>query len=118
MTDADDSGTEPVTLDGTGSTDPDGLIVTFAWSEGATILGTGASTMSAVTLRLTIPAGRLLKKLSPGPSIAVGDVAPGASVSATWTASADKRGSGTITADALVAGVSVATATHDLTVVK
>jgi uncharacterized repeat protein (TIGR01451 family) len=83
-----------------------------------TVTNTGTSTMSAVTLRLTIPSGRLLKSLSPGSNVSVGDIAPGASLSATWTASADKEGNGTITADGLLAGESIATATHALTVVN
>jgi hypothetical protein len=39
--DADDSGDEAVTLDGSGSTDADGTIVSWSWSEDGVELGTG-----------------------------------------------------------------------------
>ena len=42
---------EPVTLDGSGSTDPDGTIVSWEWNEGATPLGSGE------TLGLTLGDG-------------------------------------------------------------
>ena len=43
VTDNDESGFETVTLNGTGSFDPDGTIVSYVWSEGATTLGSGAT---------------------------------------------------------------------------
>ena len=39
--DGDDNGTEPVTLNGSGSYDPDGTITSWVWKEGATVLATG-----------------------------------------------------------------------------
>jgi subtilisin family serine protease len=41
--DNDRDGTELVTLDGTASSDPDGSIVSYEWSEGGTPIGTGAT---------------------------------------------------------------------------
>jgi len=41
ITDADQNGVETVTLDGSGSTDPDGTITNWEWKEGGTVLGTG-----------------------------------------------------------------------------
>ncbi|NLF31725.1 MAG: hypothetical protein GX591_12655 [Planctomycetes bacterium] len=41
--DIDGNGFEAVSLDGTASSDPDGTIVSWAWSEGATALATGAT---------------------------------------------------------------------------
>jgi hypothetical protein len=42
VTDLDNTGIESVTLNGNASTDPDGTITGFAWSEGGLALGTGA----------------------------------------------------------------------------
>jgi hypothetical protein len=41
LSDDDGSGDEPVTLDGTSSTDPDGTIVSYEWREGTAALATG-----------------------------------------------------------------------------
>ena len=43
VNDGDTDGTETVTLDGSRSVDPDGMIASYEWSEGGTILGTGAT---------------------------------------------------------------------------
>ncbi|MBN2582733.1 MAG: PKD domain-containing protein [Planctomycetes bacterium] len=43
VTDTDDSGYETVTLDGTGSSDSDGTIVSYIWKEGATQIATGST---------------------------------------------------------------------------
>ena len=40
--DADNTGSESVTLDGSGSNDPDGSIVLYEWKEGTTLLGNTA----------------------------------------------------------------------------
>jgi len=41
--DSDTNGNEPVTLDGSASNDPDGTIVSYVWTEGATQIATGAT---------------------------------------------------------------------------
>jgi len=48
VTDSDRNGSEEVTLDGSGSSDPDGSIVSFVWREGAAQIATG--TKPTVTL--------------------------------------------------------------------
>ncbi|UCG73047.1 MAG: PQQ-dependent sugar dehydrogenase, partial [Chromatiales bacterium] len=50
LVDWDDSGSEPVTLDGSASTDPDGTIVNYRWVEGVTVLAEGATPTAAVDL--------------------------------------------------------------------
>lgn len=50
VVDADANGSENVVLDGSGSFDSDGLIVSYDWYEGATLLATGVS--PAVTFAL------------------------------------------------------------------
>lgn len=42
VTDIDGDGTEPATLDGSSSFDPDGSIISFEWKEGETVLGNEA----------------------------------------------------------------------------
>ncbi len=43
LTDTDASGSEPVTLDGSGSSDPDGTIVGYSWTENEVEIATGAT---------------------------------------------------------------------------
>ncbi|MFC1968443.1 S8 family serine peptidase [Chloroflexota bacterium] len=43
VADSDGSGSEEVTLNGSASNDPDGTIVSYAWSEGGSPIGTGES---------------------------------------------------------------------------
>jgi len=43
VTDSDNSGTEAVTLDGTGSSDTDGTLVSFEWQQGGATIAVGAS---------------------------------------------------------------------------
>jgi K319L-like, PKD domain/Planctomycete cytochrome C len=57
VTDADGNGTEPVGLDGTGSTDPDGTIATHLWTEGSRFLAAGPTptvTLSTGTHTITL----------------------------------------------------------------
>jgi endonuclease/exonuclease/phosphatase family metal-dependent hydrolase len=52
VADGSNSGSAPVTLDGTQSHDPDGAITDYRWSEGATVLAQGSGA-SAPTVTLT-----------------------------------------------------------------
>ena len=57
--DSDNTGTEDVTLDGSGSFDPDGSIVNYEWTEGTTLVATGVTPIVALgvgehTLVLTV----------------------------------------------------------------
>ncbi|EMR74429.1 PDK repeat-containing protein, partial [Thermoplasmatales archaeon SCGC AB-539-N05] len=59
VTDSDDNGFETVTLDGSGSYDPDGNIVSYEWTEGSTMLGnteiiTPSLNVGTYTITLTI----------------------------------------------------------------
>ena len=59
VTDSDDSGSELVTLDGAGSSDSDGSIVAYEWSESGSTIATGASPtvslgVGAHTITLTV----------------------------------------------------------------
>jgi len=48
--DAGGDGTESVTLDGSASSDSDGTIASYEWSEGATVIGTGANPAVSLTV--------------------------------------------------------------------
>jgi len=50
VTDGDDNGSETVTLNGSGSHDPDGQIVNYRWTEGSTLLAQSANPSASVTL--------------------------------------------------------------------
>jgi len=50
LSDNDGNGSEPVTLDGSASTDSDGSITNYRWSQGPTTLAQGASATAAVVL--------------------------------------------------------------------
>ncbi len=50
LADDDESGDEPVTLDGSGSHDADGVIVEYCWTEGTTVLAAGSSPTADVNL--------------------------------------------------------------------
>jgi hypothetical protein len=59
VNDADGTGAESVTLDGSGSNDPDGNIVSYVWSEDGNQIATGVSpavnlTVGAHTITLTV----------------------------------------------------------------
>jgi len=54
LVDTDDSGSEFVTLNGSASTDPDGNIVLYTWSEGATQLFSGAAPSTQVSLAVGV----------------------------------------------------------------
>lgn len=50
LTDSNDDGSESVTLDGSGSSDADGTIVNYRWSEGSTVLYDGPNATTGVVL--------------------------------------------------------------------
>ncbi len=52
VTDTDGSGSEPVSLDGSLSSDPDGSITNYTWMEGATTLSTGSTAPANVSLAI------------------------------------------------------------------
>jgi hypothetical protein len=60
VTDSDNSGAEVITVDGINSTDPDGFIANFRWTQGSTLLQDGPSFLSTSlpvgvhTLTLTV----------------------------------------------------------------
>jgi PKD repeat protein len=59
VVDADDNGSEEVTLDGSGSTDSDGTIASYVWSESGTQLATGVNPtvslpVGSYTITLTV----------------------------------------------------------------
>jgi hypothetical protein len=60
----------------------------------------------------------LLKNVTPASSVAVGDLAAGASVSQTWNVRGDNEGSGTVTGSALSGGTTLDTKSQSLTVIK
>jgi hypothetical protein len=83
-----------------------------------TLTNTGGATIPDVKLTFSVnPSGRF-KNLSPGGTVSVGSVEPGATVSRTWTARADREGSATITAGASSGGTAFASATHSVTIRK
>jgi len=84
VTDADDNGSENVTLDGSGSSDSDGTIVSWSWSEGGSEIATGqtpppeafAVGPHTVTLTVTDDAGdtdtdQVVITVEPAPSAAI-----------------------------------------------
>ncbi len=50
INDADGAGSKPVTLNGSASTDPDGTIVNYRWTEGPVVLADGAASSAIVNL--------------------------------------------------------------------
>ena len=83
-----------------------------------TLTNTGSSTITGGQLTFAVSPTDLLKNVSPGNSVNIGNVAPGGSVSQTWTARGDNEGSGTVTATASSGGTTLDTVIHSLTVIK
>jgi len=50
VTDTNNNGFESVTLDGSGSFDPDGVVLDYIWKEGATLLATGVSPIISLSV--------------------------------------------------------------------
>ena len=83
-----------------------------------TFTNTGSSTIAGGQLTFSVTPNDLLKDVSPGSSVAVGDVPPGGSVSQTWNVRGDNEGSGSITASASSGGTTLDSLSQSLTVVK
>ncbi len=83
-----------------------------------TLTNTGSSTITGAQLTFSVTPNSLLKDVSPGSSVTVGNVAPGGSVSQTWNVRGDNEGSGTITAGASSGGTNLDSVTQGLTVIK
>ncbi|HIL12483.1 MAG TPA: hypothetical protein EYG16_02295 [Deltaproteobacteria bacterium] len=83
-----------------------------------TLTNTGTATISSAEIRFNISPNRRVRNISPGRLAVVGDVPPGGSASQAWSGQADKEGSATVTAEAFSGGVSIATDTRALTIVK
>jgi len=187
VVDVDSSGSESVTLNGSGSVDPDGSIVGYEWSEAGIVLGsgvaltanfspgahvvqlqvtddggatgtdtlvvtvegapapaqgevaingstltnrgdsvswtvsltnTGTTALTGVQLSFAVSPGNRLKNRTPAATVNVADVPVGQSVTQVWSGRANRQGSATVTAEALSGGVSLGTATLQLTVQK
>ncbi len=83
-----------------------------------TLTNTGASTITGAQLSFAVVPNTLLKDVSPGSSVAVGNVPPGGSVSQTWTVRGDEEGSGSVSAGASSDGTTLDTVTRSLSVIK
>ena len=83
-----------------------------------TFTNTGSSSIGGLQLGFSFAPNSLLKNVTPGSSVAVGDLAAGASVSQTWNVRGDNEGSGTVTGNASSAGVTLDTASQSLRVIK
>lgn len=81
-----------------------------------TLKNTGTATIPSVQLSLAISPSNRVTGLTPSGAVSVGSLAPGATVSRSWTARADREGTATVTAAAASGGTTFATATGTLTV--
>jgi len=120
VTDADDSGSEDVTLDGSGSSDSDGTIVSYVWEENSSQIATGVSPVVALsaavhTIDLTVTDD---DSATDSDSVVIAVAAPanqaptvdaGAAINITMPANADLDG--TVTDDGLPDPPAAATTT-------
>ena len=79
---------------------------------------TGSTVITQTQLALTVSPGNIIKGMQPGGIIAVADIPVGGSVTQSWSGSADKEGSGSITVEGLSNGVSIDSMVTSLTVAK
>ena len=82
------------------------------------LTNTGTTALTGVELSFAVSPGNRLKNRTPAATVNVADVPVGQSVTQVWSGRANKQGSGTVTAEALSGGVSLGTATLQLTVQK
>ena len=83
-----------------------------------TLTNTGSSTIAGAQLSFNVTPNSLLKNVSPGSSVAVGNLTPGSSVSQSWNVRGDNEGSGNITAGASSDAATLDTMIRSLTVIK
>ena len=82
------------------------------------LTNTGTTSITQTQLALTVSPGNIIKGLQPGAVIAVADIPVGGSVTGTWSGSANKEGSGSVTVEGLSNGVSIDSMVTSLTVAK
>ena len=80
------------------------------------LTNTGSTAITQTQLVLRVSPTNLIKGLQPGGVIAVADIPVGDSVTGTWSGSADKEGTGSITVEGLSNGVSIDAMVASLTV--
>lgn len=83
-----------------------------------TLTNMGSTAITQTQLALSVSPGNLVKSMQPGGIIAVADIPAGGSVTRSWSGSANKEGTGSITVEAVSNGVSVDTMATSLTVLK
>jgi hypothetical protein len=82
------------------------------------LTNTSSITLQDVTISFSVSPRNRLRSISPSSPVEVGNMAPGATVTVTWSARGDDRGSGTITVAASTGGQTFATATKGITVTR
>jgi len=83
-----------------------------------TLTNTGSTTIPQPSVSLAISPNRLVKNLQLQGAIPVGGIPAGGGLILVWTGKADKEGVGTVSVNASSAGVSLDTASLQLTVLK
>ncbi len=82
------------------------------------LTNTGSTAITQTQLALRVSPTNLIKGLQPGGIVAVADIPVGGSVTRSWSGSADKEGTGSVTVEGLSNGVSIDAMVTSLTVAK